>query len=146
MLRLSSNMTLVLSIAFPCIYLSFFGLFILSIFLIDTNIALLNSSVFRGSCITIYILFIGLLYLTVWRLRRFEYHDKHLYVSNYFKNYRYPISSVASVNELDFLIFKIIKLTLIEKGVWGKNMYFLPKMSNYKNFISTYPHLKKTST
>ena len=134
-------MTLVLRIALPCIYLSFFGLFILSIFLLDTNIALLSNPIFRGVSILVYILFIAIFYFTLWKLRRVEYLGEQFYISNYFKNYRYDLNGVDHLKIYNLGIATIGRIALKEKGAWGKHIYFLAKSTNLESFRSKYPSL-----
>lgn len=141
MLRLSSNLTLTLRIAIPCIYASFFGLFTIAVWFVDTNMPLLSNPIFKISLLVVYLCFLLLMYLTLLRLRRVEYLDEHLYVSSYLKNVRYAISDIESLTEYNLGFALIVRITLKDKGVWGKKLYFLAKSINYRSFIEAHTHL-----
>ncbi len=143
MQRLSSNFTLVLRIALPCMYISFFGVFIVAVFLIDAGIFLFSTTIFRMIIVGLYVFFILLMYFTIMKLKRVEYEDGHLFVSNYFKNYRYSLKDISSIKEYDIFFSKIVRITLADRGAWGRKLYFLAKKVNYHSFIDSYPSLKR---
>ena len=127
-------MTLVLRIALPVIYLSFFGMFIIAVFLVETNFLLLSEPWFRAGLVVTYLLFASILWFTFLRLRRVEFADDHFFVSNYFKNFRYHKCAVESIKELNIGICTIVKISLLEKGSWGKHLYFMAKKDNFLAF------------
>jgi len=141
MLRLSSNITLILKIALPVLYATFFGMFVLSVFMIDTNFLLLSHPIFRTVLVIFYVLMITIIYFTFWRLRRVEYQAGHFYVSDYFKNYRYSIGDVASLKLSNLGVATIGKIILSGKGSLGKNIYFISKATNIQSFKEMEPHL-----
>jgi len=134
-------MTLVLRIALPVIYLSFFGMFIITVFLVESNFLLLSEPLFRAGLIATYVLFALIIWFTLLRLRRVEFAQDHFFVSNYFKNYRYHKEGVQSIKEINLGICTIVKLSLLEKGSWGKHLYFLAKKENFITFKKKEPTL-----
>lgn len=138
MLRLSSNITLTLRIAIPTMYIAFFGLFTLSLFIVDATTMPLATPFFRMIALTVYAFFVLLIYFTLMRLKRVEYQDDKLYVSNYLKNYRYDVSDIDSMKEYDLGICKLVRFRLKEKGSFGKQIYFIAKRSNLEVFRQNY--------
>ena len=143
MLRLSSNWTLVFKIAFPVFYISFFGLFVLAVFLVEKEMWPLYLTSFRIGLVATYALFILLLRATVMRLRRVEYSGVHLIASNYFKTYRYRVEDVEAIHTYNLLLATIGRITLKEKGVWGRRMFFLAKTVNLETFLHQHPQFRK---
>lgn len=141
MLRLSSNFTLLLRIALPCVYASFFGLLVIAVFFGGADMPLLSNPVFQFGLLAVYLLFLCLIYFTLLRLRRVEYMADQLYVSSYLKNIRYSLDDISSLAEYDLGFTLLVKVKLRAKGVWGKSFYFLAKRVNYRSFLETNPQL-----
>lgn len=146
MLRLSSNWTLVLKIALPVFYISFFGLFVLAVFMVEKELWPLYLPSFRIGLVTTYILFILLLRYTVMRLRRVEYSGMDLIVSNYFKTYRYRVEDVEAIHTYNLLLIHLARVTLKTKGVWGRRIYFVAKTVNVETFMHQFPHFRKPTS
>lgn len=138
MLRLSSNMTLFMAIVLPTLYISFFGLFVLVLFVSD-NAVIPRTGPFRWIVLGVFLLFVALIYLTIMRLRRVEYQDGKLFVTNYLKSFRYPIEDVEDILDYNFGLFRLGKIRLKQKGSFGRNIYFLLKTANWNTFREKYP-------
>jgi len=138
MLRLSSNMTLIFRIALPCLYVTFFTLFVLSVFFVDTSLPLLSNPIFKAITLGTYLSFLLLLYFTVLRLLRVEYRGETMFVTNYFKSESVLLADVAGFKSYDFGICLVVRMQLQRKSRWGRNIYFLAKRSNYATFQQNY--------
>ena len=143
MQRLSSNLTLFFKIFLPVSWVSFFGFFGLVIFLIDpTDEPFLTSSMFRMIYVGCYIVFLTLIYLTIFQLKRVETSDGYIFVTNYFKTVRFSIDNIKKISIMNLGITKIARLHLHNKGVFGSRIPFIAKKSSLDSFRSSYPDIQ----
>jgi len=77
----------------------------------------------------------------LWRLYRIDMDDRYLYVSNYFKTYKYELTDIDSILDSKILPGRIFCIRLKSKGSFGKNIYFLASQVLWKDYIET--HQKK---
>jgi hypothetical protein len=64
--------------------------------------------------------------------------DHHLYISNYFRTFKYPFSDIEVIRESSVLPGRIFCIRLKSKGSFGKNIYFLASQELWKDFLSTH--------
>lgn len=135
-IRLSTNWTLILRLFIPIAWITFFSSFLLSSFLANpVEVPQFTNNTFRlaiGFFILGGILFF---YFTFFRLKRVDANSTHIYVTNYFKTYRYTLDSVEKWVLYDHIIFKAIHVFLKEKGKFGKRIIFIPKMNHFKPYL-----------
>ena len=144
MVRLSSNLTLFFKLFIPTGWVSFFGLFTLVIFVVDTtDKPLLASTVFRLSFLAFFLIFFAIIYFTIFQLKRVEHKEGDIYVTDYFKTIKLPIENIHRISTLNLIIFKVVWFHLKTKGVFGKRIPFIAKKSNFKSFESTNTSLFK---
>ena len=142
MQRLSSNLTLFFKLTVPVAWVSFFGLFALVIFLVDTtDKPLLASSYFRIGFLAFFFIFMGLIYLTIFQLKRVEHEEGYIFTTDYFKTIKFPIENIEKVSSMNLGLFKVIWFHLKAKGVFGKRIPFIAKKSNFIAFKAKYPQL-----
>ena len=142
MKRLSSSATLLLTLFVPMGWAVFFGSFTIAVFVSSSfQGSIMGSWIFRIGLLLFYILGLLLLKYTLLRLKRIEIDDNHLYAYNYFKSFRYDHDSVETINDLDFLLFHLGKITLKEKGSFGKHLYFLQSKQKFRSFLPQVPRL-----
>ena len=143
MQRLSSNLTLFFKIFLPVSWVSFFGVFGLVIFLIDpTDEPFLTSNVFRMTYVCCYLVFLALIYFTIFQLKRVETSDGFIYTTNYFKTVRFPIDNIKKVSVMNLGITRIARMHLHNKGVFGSKIPFMAKRSSLQSFKNSYPNIK----
>jgi hypothetical protein len=65
----------------------------------------------------------------LWRLYRVDMDDRFLYVSNYFKTYKYELTDIESISESKIIPSRVFCIHLKSKGSFGKNIYFLASQS-----------------
>ena len=136
LIRLSSNWTLILRLFLPVAWVSFFGAFFASTLLADAvEVPKLVNPTFRMG-LAVFILS-GMVFFrfTFLRLRRVDADSNFLYVSDYFRTYRYTLNSIERFVIYDHLVVKAVHVFLREKGRMGKRLIFLPKMIHFNRFV-----------
>ena len=142
--RLSSNLTLFFKLFIPTGWVSFFGLFTLVIFVVDTtDKPLLASTIFRFSFLAFFLIFFAIIYFTIFQLKRVEQQGENIFVTDYFKTVKFPIENINRVSTLNLILFKVVWFHLKSKGIFGKRIPFLAKKSNFKSFESKNSRLFK---
>ena len=142
MQRLSSNFTLFFKLTIPVGWVSFFGLFALVIFIVDTtDKPLLASPYFKYGFLAFFLLFLTIIYFTIYQLKRVEYENGFMYVTDYFKTIKFPIENIERVSTLNMILFKVAWFHLKAKGIFGKRIPFIAKKSTFKTFEINNPSL-----
>ena len=142
--RISSNLTLVYKIVLPVFWLVLVGGTTVAILL--ANIAGVgNTSALTVKGVMLFIFASGTLFLalTLMRLKRVEVGPEGVYVTNYFKNVRYPFSEVESITATSLLIFSVATLHLKGKGSFGQHLPFIPSPSRFYAIFEENPELKE---
>ena len=141
MVRLSSDWTLFYKIFLPTVWISFFGVvMVVLIVSFKPGILLLSGA------LVFYLGGILLLYLTLLRLKRVEGSNEHLYVTNYFKTFRYTFDSIGKIRAMDMFIFKVVQLHFKEKTSFGRRVYFLRRRGVWEEYLAAYPALSALRT
>ena len=136
MSRLSSNWTLILKIFLPIFWIMFFGSFIVAAYVTNPIEApQIANDKFRLQ--SVIFVFTGVLFfvLTFFRLKRVDADDEYIYISNYFKTYKYSADSIDVIIIHNHLILKAAHLKFKEKSTFGKKIVFLPFMLNLQKFV-----------
>ncbi len=136
--RISSNATLALNIFFPVFWLVFFGSLTFAVFAYDGT-ANLPFGTLKWILLAIFLSGAVILYFTLLKLRRVELDEDHLYVTNYFKTYRYPYASVENTHISTFLFLTVAIIRLRERGKLGRNVNFVMAKQLYDDFVRRYP-------
>lgn len=71
---------------------------------------------------------------TIWRLKRVDADDTHLYVTNYWTTVRYPWHDVARIEEKKRVGRRVVHFWLKAPGYFGQVVSFLPS-SNYDEWM-----------
>lgn len=133
--QISSGYTLFLKIVFPTFWFVFFGLFGLgAIFLNDGRNSLLASSYFQIGYFVVFLLFGAMIYLTAIQLKRVDMNKSNVYISNYFKTYRYDYEGIDSINLQKYVLFTLGTITLKDKGKLGSKIRFLVRKKVFHAF------------
>lgn len=137
MQQISSSFTLFLKIIFPTSWFMFFGLFGLgAIFLNDGRNALLASNYFILGYTIFFIVFAIIIYLTCIQIQRVDMDSNYIYITNYFKTYRYDYQSIESISMQNWLVFTTAKITLKEKGKLGQRIHCLIRKKVFLEFVA----------
>lgn len=137
MLRISSDWTLFYKFFLPTVWAVFFGVIVfVAWFYVRVPLP------FRVGFLVFYLVGVLLLSSTLLRLKRVECTDEHLYVTNYFKTYRYTYDSIEKVSAVDFIIFKVVALRFKAKTAFGKRVHFLRRRKVWEEQTIAHPELK----
>ncbi len=124
-----------LKLFIPIFWIVFFGAFVVAAYTANSIEApQIANSTFRLQS-TIFVL-VGIVFfaLTFFRLKRVDADDKYIYISNYFKTYRYPIDTIEKIVVYNHLVLKAAHLRFKGKSSFGKKVIFIPFMENLKEF------------
>jgi len=139
MQRVSSNLTLFFKIFIPVFWAVFFGAFLIALFVEKEALFSTNTSNFRIGAVLFYLSGLAMYYFLFFNLKRVEFSEEHIYVTNYFKTVRYSWPSVDRISNTSFLTFTIATIELKEAGIFGKSMTFLASRKHYKQFMLDHP-------
>lgn len=124
--RVSSNMTLILTLFLPTISLVFLGLIaVASIFSDDYLGPFPALSFSRFIFLGVFIIYFIFLYFTFLKLKRVELGNDHLLVSNFFKTYSYKYKDIESLKMINLLVIKLWIIKLKYKGKFGRRIPFI---------------------
>jgi hypothetical protein len=142
MQRVSSQLTIFLRIALPTIWFTA----ILSIVILLTWAVRGKAGLFANPFIWIGLLLIlgsgfALIKWILWRFYRVDMDRRFVYVSNYFKTYKYPIAEIESISDSKTLPGRVFLITLKSKGSFGRHIYFLAAQTLWQDFLKENPGL-----
>lgn len=142
MQQVSTSLTLFLKIFIPVFWTVFFFAFTLAVWNLDVDFfGNIPIQTFRIGMAVFLLLGVLFFYWSVLRLKRVEMDEDFIFVTNYFKNYKYPWHNIAEIKERDFLLFRTIHLILKEPGSFGKKITFVASRRKFNTFIKEHPHL-----
>jgi hypothetical protein len=72
---------------------------------------------------------------TFFRLKRIDADDENIFISNYFKTYKYSADSIDEIIIFNHLILKAAHLRFKGKSTFGKKIIFIPFMLNLQKFV-----------
>lgn len=135
MQRVSTNATLFLKIFVPTFWIVFFGAVTLAVW---TNKAAFFGNIpagpFRWGVLFFFVSGLAVFAFTLMRLKRVEFSPEHIFVTNYFKHFRYSFQDVSSLHESSFLFLKIVTIELKASGSFGKRFTFVASTRLYEDF------------
>jgi hypothetical protein len=116
----------------PIAWITFFSSFLLSSFLASPiELPQITHPRFQISLALFIAGGIVFFYFTFFRLKRVDADETYIYVTNYFRTYRYTLDSIDAWILYDHLVFKAVHIVLKEKGKFGKRILFIPKMNHF---------------
>jgi hypothetical protein len=138
--RLSSNTTLFFNLFLPVFWSVFFGAFTLAVFLADEMyFSFLPVKTFRLGMLFFYLSGLAVIYVTLLRIKRVEMSSDSMYVTNYFKTARYPISTIAHLEWRRLLGISLGIFTLKTKGIFGQRIFFLGRKKLIEELHQRHP-------
>lgn len=138
MIRLSSDWTLFYKFFLPTVWIVFFG--------ITTGVLLFTlrpALPFVLGAVLCYSACVAFLYFTILQLKRVEGTAEHMYVTNYFKTYRYTLDSIAKITSSDFLIFKVVTLHFAESTSFGRRIHFIRRRTVWEEYLYQHDELMR---
>lgn len=120
----------------PIFWTVFFGAFVVASFITNPIEApqianpdfRLQSSIFVVVGIVFFV-------FTFLRLKRVDSDEESIYVSNYFKTYKYSADSIESIVIYNHLILKAAHLKFKGKSSFGNKIIFIPFLVNLNEFV-----------
>ena len=134
--RVSSQLTIFLRIALPTIWLTT----VLSLTFLLAWIVRGKAQIFSNPLVWIgFILVLGsgiaFIYFFLWRFYRVDMDNRFVYISNYFKTFKYPFSDVESIRPSSVLPTRIFVIKLRSRGSFGKEIHFLASQKLWGDFV-----------
>ena len=142
MRRISSSATLILKIFIPTFWIVFFGAFTTGLLLVTKdNDPMLGGWKIKAAILLFYIAGIAILYFTVMTLKRVELDNDFVYVTNFFKTYRYPHHNIKKIKEWDYSLFRVARIYFQQPGNFGRSIVFLESKQKFEDFVKSFPKL-----
>ncbi len=139
--RISSNWTLTLKVFIPTFWFVFYGAIVLTFFVAPANqLQIFADESIKLAVLIFYISGSVVIYFTLIPLKRVEFDEKFLYVSNYFTTLRIPWHNVKLLREKKFLFVHTGTITFKKPVQFGKSIIFIPSRSLMAEF-----HLRSES-
>lgn len=144
MQNVSSSFTVILKFALPTVWIVFFGAMTIAFWFVNSGpVAGMEMNSFRIVLSLFFLFGIAILYWAVMGIKRVEMDDQFFYVTNYFKNIRYPFHQIEKVVEKDYFFFRTVHIHLKQSGQFGKKLTFIPGRVNFDTFLSEHPNVVK---
>ena len=143
MQHVSSSITLLVKFGIPTGWIVFFGSMTAALWISNDIkvVADMPISTFRLLITSFYITGVLVIYWAMMRLKRVEMDDHFFYVTNYFKNVRYPYHQIEKVVEKDYLIFNTVHIHLKKAASFGKKISFIASRSRFDEFLKEHPEV-----
>jgi hypothetical protein len=138
----SSRWTFFLKLAFPLLWIIIMGgvTVLMLISPLENIKEPFSPSTAKAMMIGFYLTVIGLLYLLFMRTHWVGLDTKNIYVSNFFKSYKYTYNSIAKFEEKNMLLYTIVVIHFHQKTKFGKSIYFI--RNHYWNyFLEKHPEV-----
>lgn len=124
----------------PTFWMVFFGAFTIALWLVDTPyFGNIPAQPLKIGVTIFFAAGTAGLYFSLMQLLRVDLDEGHLYVSNYFKTYRYTFSDIESIRERDLLFFHLVHIRLKGKGHFGTRISFLLDDAMLRAFFEKFP-------
>ncbi|NBC04074.1 MAG: hypothetical protein GVY20_10255 [Bacteroidetes bacterium] len=134
--RISSNWTLGLKIFFPTFWFIFYGAIVIAIYTAtDTQLQVFDESGFKLGVLIFYISGSVIIYFTLISLKRVEFDEHFLYVSNFFSTRRIPWHNVKAFRQRSFFLFQTGSFSFNEPIQFGKEITFIQSRTLIKEFL-----------
>ncbi len=145
MQRVSSQLTIVLRIALPTIWFTA----VASIFVLLVWAVRGKAGLFANPFLWIGLLLIlgsgfFIMKFILWRFYRVDMDDRFVYVSDYFKTFKYPFHAVESIRDSKTLPGRVFCIQLKSKGSFGQKIYFLAAQALWQDYLKEHPHVTVT--
>lgn len=140
MTRLSSNWTLFYKFFIPTFWIVLIGACVAATWAMKISIFPGVSPFTFGLILTaIYLGVLLLLYIFTLRLKRIEIDENYIYITNYFKNYRYPHQDIDFIESPNRPLFSVATLHLKAAGSLGNKMKYLEVRGWLQEFLRKHP-------
>jgi hypothetical protein len=140
MQRVSSQLTIMIRIFIPTVWFTFVLSVCILLFWSIRGKAGLFSNPFIWVALFI-ILGTGFFFIRflLWKLYRVDMDNQFIYISNYFKTYKYRFEDIESIRDTKIGTNRIYVIELKSKGSFGKKIHFLASQVLWNDFIKNHP-------
>lgn len=141
--NISSNLTVILKYFVPLVWTVFFGALCIIFWMTDElMVGGLDLFIFRIGWTAFFSIGTILMIFTLMKLMRVETDSEFIYVTNYFKIYKYPISNIDKITTKNYAFFSLVTIHFIESGYFGKKIVFMPSRNRFGEALAAYDNLK----
>jgi hypothetical protein len=142
MQRVSTNLTLFFKLFIPVFWIIFFGALTGAFWMSDLQfIGAYPARPLKIGMLVFFLVGVALLYWSVMRLKRVEMDAHFVYVTNYFKHFRYPYHNIEKIEEKDYLLFHTFIIRFKTPGRFGKQISFIASWNRFQHFLDTHPNV-----
>ena len=142
--NLSSNLTVIFKYFIPLVWTVFFGALCIIFWVTDElSVGGMDLTIFRIGWTVFFLAGTLTAYFTIMRLMRVEFDGQFIYVTNYFKVFKYPIDNVEKITIKDYSVFKLVTINLVSSGYFGKKITMLASRSNFDIIVEASDILKE---
>jgi hypothetical protein len=143
MQRVSSQLTIMLRIFLPTVWFTLMlSIVILLMWTVRGKAGLLaNPFIWVGLLLILGCGFV-VVYFFLWRLYRVDMDDRYMYISNYFRTYKYPFSDIETISDSGALPGRLFRITLKAKGSFGRHIYFLAAQVLWQDFLAGHDEVR----
>ncbi len=138
--RVSSSLTIVLRIVLPTIWsVTIFSLVVLLSVAVSGRAQIFSYPLVWVGLLLIIGSGVAFIYLFLWKFYRVDMDYKYIYITNYFRTFRYPFEDIKSIKGINMMPERIYRIELKAKGSFGKNIYFLASQKLWQDFVTRHP-------
>lgn len=145
MIRISSSLTLGLSIFIPVFWFVFFGsLCLFFVFQDPEDLPFSNPIPIKIGFVSFFLFFGFFIYYFLFQLRRVELDDTYLYITNYFKTIKLPLDQVDTISTIQVFGMYRAKINLRFKSSFGKKIRFIcdqARLDYLKSSVENYKRI-----
>ncbi len=140
--RVSTNWTLFLKFFLPVFWIVFFGAVTIAVMVYRFDyIGDIPADNFRIGVGVFFLSGVLMMGFTLLRLKRVEMDPHFVYVTNYFKNFRYPYHNIEEIFISRFLFLSVATIRFKTPGTFGKKVFFVPNMERFRYVLTQHPEV-----
>lgn len=140
MQRVSSQLTIVLRIVLPTVWFTtIVSLVVLLLWAVRGKAGLFSNPYLWVGLLLILGSGLILIKWLLWRYYRIDMDERYVYVTNYFKTYKYPLSDIERITTSKMLPDRIFCIHLKAKGTFGQDIQFLASQALWKDYLGNHP-------
>lgn len=138
--RVSSQWTIIIRIFIPTVWVTaILSVLILLGWAIRGKAGLLSNPFIWVALLIIFLTGFVIIRFLLWRIYRIDFDATNVYISNYFKTYKYPIRDIESIDTSAVWPSRIRIIRLKAKGSFGKNIPFMTSSSLWEDYVAQHP-------
>jgi uncharacterized membrane protein YobD (UPF0266 family) len=104
---------------------------------------LFNTVIAKAIFTGLFLFFAVLVYRLYVRFLRMEVDKQGIYMSNYFKTYRYPFNDIEQISQSRLIFSRILKIKMKDKTSLGRSFRVLHNKLYWQECLDNHPELKR---